>query len=250
MEVDSAVGYLLIALLNLMLGVAVGWLVRRASEPKPDSQPAAEQVVLMKAVRGLSSHVSALVQLKEEITKLTDCHVPPTGRLMRDVIEQLLDLIGRIEKSASEVSQTTIDAYFATVSEFDVADLAGQAWFPAKQSTLDDRRKTRRFPYRRTQRIAPYWGLALPSPSDFYEVVFSDLSTGGFTFVSPDRLRCSELIARLGTEPSVVLVLARIVRQMEYEDKFLVGCEIIRRLDTDASDEQTDEDRNALIALS
>ncbi len=248
MELDSAAAYLLVAVLNLLLGVTVGWLVRRANEPKPEP-PAVDPVILMKALRELSNHVASLVQLKAEFTTLTDCNAPPTRHLMRGVFEQLFQVIGCIEQSASAAGRTTPDAY-SSPGESDVADLATQAWFPSKKSTPEERRKTRRFSYRRNQRIAPYLGGGLPSPSDFYNVWFNDLSTGGFTFISPDRVRFTQLVARLGNEPNVVPVVARILRHEKLEDGFLVGCEIIRRLDENDSDVEIDsEESRKLLVL-
>jgi len=102
------------------------------------------------------------------------------------------------------------------------------------QPTGDDRRKSRRFPYPHRQPVAPVIDGVLPNQADFVEVLFRDISMEGFSFYSPNEFPAQQLVARLGSEPNTVYVLARMVHQKEvwHQDAWVyqVGCEILSKL--------------------
>jgi hypothetical protein len=73
-----------------------------------------------------------------------------------------------------------------------------------------------------------------PTPEDFYEVTFDDLSSDGFSFYVDKDFDCERLVAKLGAAPNVVPVLARVVRQdrvmRDEKSVWLIGCEILQRI--------------------
>jgi hypothetical protein len=123
-------------------------------------------------------------------------------------------------------------------SELDPAGLAAEPWFPQGKGdappALQELRKSPRLPYPHIQLVAPASDESPPAAPDFFGVQFRDISTGGFSFYSPERLECDLLVARLGVEPDVVPVLAKIVHQAAVEagdgSVVRVGCQIVRRV--------------------
>jgi hypothetical protein len=121
----------------------------------------------------------------------------------------------------------------------DAAGIADAKWFPVipleNSPKEPELRATRRFAFLRKQLVAPVTGDEIPDDPEFVEVLFRDLSTGGFSFYTPEEFPVDRLVAKLGAAPETVTVLARVVRQGEvWHDGhwvFHVGCEIERRLD-------------------
>jgi hypothetical protein len=97
----------------------------------------------------------------------------------------------------------------------------------------NDRRSARSFKYERMQLIAPVVGTELPSPADFFEVPFDDLSVDRFSFFVNQKLDCEQIVARLGAAPNIVPVLARVVHQRtiqrDGDTEILVSCQVLRR---------------------
>jgi hypothetical protein len=158
------------------------------------------------------------------------------------------DLTDRLRKLFEEIAQIVEGSRTNALSdptkretsaESDTAGISTARWFPA--TPLDnghqgeEQRKSRRFAYVRKQAIAPVTGEELPDASAFVEVLFRDLSTNGFSFYLDEEFPVERLVAKLGSPPDIVAVLARVVRQNEMwldgRWMFHIGCTIERRLD-------------------
>ncbi len=99
----------------------------------------------------------------------------------------------------------------------------------------DDRRRAPRRPYYRQQFLAPYDGKNPPSAEDFRLLCCHDISSGGFSFFSPDRPTFDQLVVALGRAPFVYMI-AQVLHARPVEDEpsgnYLVGCRFLRRLES------------------
>jgi PAS domain S-box-containing protein len=96
-----------------------------------------------------------------------------------------------------------------------------------------DRRKRPRRAFNFRQRIAAVTGGRLPDPRTFSEVVCNDISSGGFSFVTPTPPGHSTYVVALGVPPSVMYVLAKVIHTRAVtaggQTNYVVGCQYTGR---------------------
>jgi len=167
---------------------------------------------------------------------------PDTAKSMeslRLLLEQIIKAVKQSQQAVRQVNsrcEAESPAYQEPVT--DAAGLAAEKWFPVlgEQGEFQghEQRTARRFPYDHVQLIAPAANDTMPDESEFFGAQFRDLSTTGFSFLVSDEFPTDRLVARLGTKPDIVAVLAEVVRQHEvwHAGKWFykVGCRILRRL--------------------
>jgi hypothetical protein len=221
-----------IGLFHLAVGILVGRHMNRADGPArpifrwgfPEAAQGAD----------LAYQLDSLV--RSRLASAPNAHL--TERL-RTLFEEIAKVV---EQSKSPTAVATSPKVVVQASP-DNAGIAGAQWFPA--TPLNDAhqgtelRRAKRFSYIRKQAIAPVTGDDLPGASAFVEVLFRDISTTGFSFYTAEEFPVERLMAKLGSPPDMVTVLARVVRQNEcWQDGqwvFHVGCEIERRLNGDTA---------------
>jgi hypothetical protein len=190
------------------------------------------------ATQQLSSKLDSLAGLQQKLQ--TTATAESGSHSLHSIVGEVITLARQSQEDMLQVN-ASIGNELSSLQpniELDPAGLSAEAWFPQGKGDaspeINELRKTPRLPYPHIQLIAPAAGETLPSGSDFFGVQFRDVSTGGFSFYSPQRLGCEHLVARLGVEPDAVPVLARIVHQAEFEagdsSVVRVGCQILRRV--------------------
>lgn len=97
-----------------------------------------------------------------------------------------------------------------------------------------DRRTNDRRPYECLQLVAPFDGESLPGQDEFRQERCNDLSSKGFSFVSPRRPATPKIVVALGRVPFMFFV-AEIVHVHEvptdFGDEFFVGCSFLNRVE-------------------
>jgi hypothetical protein len=170
---------------------------------------------------------------------------------LRLLLEQIIQAVKQSQQAVRQVNpRVEAEARANQEPVTDAAGLAAEKWFPviAEQGEFQGReqRTARRFPYDHVQPVAPATDDTMPDESEFFAAQFRDISTTGFSFFVPDEFPADRLVARLGTEPDVVTVLAEVVRQHEvwHAGKWVyqVGCRILRRLSPRKPPTQVDRD--------
>jgi hypothetical protein len=208
--------------------IGQGLTRRGATESAFSTEPIANEWIRDKITEGLNEDPKRLIDL------------------VRSQVEQVIQIVKQGQEAVGRVTSITTDkqpspeASNASPAE-DAAGLASEAWFPESiglsAKRTEEQRKTRRFPFDQLQWIAPTNDDTIPDDDAFFEVRFRDISTGGFAFLSREPLEAERLVARLGSPPNAVLVLAEIAHQREswYEGAWMnhVGCKILRRLSSD-----------------
>ncbi len=96
-----------------------------------------------------------------------------------------------------------------------------------------ERRKSVRRAYHCLQLVAEFDGLKLPNQHDFQLCQFQDLSSGGVSFLLPDKPKSQKFIIALGSIP-FNFFLVQMMRARCRDDladlPFQVGCRFIRKL--------------------
>jgi hypothetical protein len=103
---------------------------------------------------------------------------------------------------------------------------------PAKTATKGEKRTkgkrekraSNRLTFRRTQRITPFEGGALPPDDFFYIVPFSDISRGGFSYLADRVPEFRRLIVAMEIHQQVVLMHARIMNHRKSGQQYVIGC--------------------------
>lgn len=94
--------------------------------------------------------------------------------------------------------------------------------------------RSRRYPYRTTQWVAPYSGDGPPETPEFQKVRCRDLSTSGLSFFWPELPEFRRVVVKLGDGVTAIHVTARIVRAEPVDDTsrpaYLVGCQFTGRV--------------------
>jgi PAS domain S-box-containing protein len=89
----------------------------------------------------------------------------------------------------------------------------------------------RTFPYQ--QRVAPYHGVP-PLESEFFLARFSDISSGGVSFILEERPNYKAVVIELGSAPKTTKIHSDIVRVIpimaEGRPVYLIGCRFVERL--------------------
>ena len=96
--------------------------------------------------------------------------------------------------------------------------------------SVPDARREERQPYLREQRAAPYMLGHMPKSEAFQSVQCCDLSSGGVSYLTPDRPKSDMIVITIGDERNLVYRTARVVKVAEVEGAFRVGCQFTGRL--------------------
>lgn len=118
--------------------------------------------------------------------------------------------------------------------EGQVADLLNSE-APADTSEWADRRSTPRRPFPYLQVIAPVLDGRLPDRGMFREVRCHDISTGGFSYLSPAEPRHTEIVVAFGSSPRLIYLRTAIahVSPIMYKGArvFQIGCRYLDRVE-------------------
>jgi PAS domain S-box-containing protein len=102
------------------------------------------------------------------------------------------------------------------------------------QGVEHDRRARSRRPYPYVQRIAPMRGTAMPDETQFNEWLCHDISSRGFSFISPNQPDYHKIVVAFGTPPSLVYLTADVRHATRCEEngrtQFVVGCRYTGRI--------------------
>lgn len=97
-----------------------------------------------------------------------------------------------------------------------------------------DRRRAMRRPFNFRQCVAPYRGGELPSKAVFREVSCQDISSTGFSFLSPQLPDFDSLVVALGVSPNLTYMTANIVGRFQVDDSpaplYRIGCRFSGRV--------------------
>jgi hypothetical protein len=240
----------LIGVLYLGIGIVIGRLWRSSSSPRDDASSelrSIRETLLREGNRDLFYQLETLLKLRDRsVASLTDDH-RRWIESFRSCIGQVIEVVSRSQEELNRMA-SVVEEKPSELIDIDAAGLATEAWFPAiaKQSDRagSELRRTRRFPFDRLQSIAPTLNDEIPDDSEFFEVRFRDISTGGFSFIVPEPLASARIVARLGEPPYVVSVLAEVTHQRElwYDGAWVnqVGCQILQRLSGTAAEQSSE----------
>lgn len=113
-------------------------------------------------------------------------------------------------------------------------DVAADSPPPAPAPTGMDRRRAVRRPFNYRQCVAPYRGGELPSKAVFREVSCQDISSTGFSFLSPQLPDFDSLVVALGVSPNLTYMTANIVGRFQLADApaplYRIGCRFSGRV--------------------
>lgn len=102
----------------------------------------------------------------------------------------------------------------------------------AETQGWNERRRSRRQSYPRTQLIAPFY-RRMPTFEMFKEVTCHDISTSGVGFYWPVAPDFHKAIIALGDQPRLIYLGMQVVRHISLESdpqRVLVGCQFIDRV--------------------
>ncbi len=95
-------------------------------------------------------------------------------------------------------------------------------------------RRSRRRAYRFRQAIAVMNGQDMPSPREFFDVDFCDISACGFSFFMDELPTFEVIVAALGRSPTLRHFTARVMRvarvTQDTTTRYLIGCDFIARI--------------------
>ncbi len=227
MQFELMLSVAFIGLLHLVVGIFIGR--RLKNEDEPTGPKARRRLARARFNHDLAFQIDSLV--RRQMAAKPDADLADRLRKLVEEIAQIVE--------GSRTSVSTKPPKRETFVEADAAGIASAKWFPATPLEVAhsgaEQRKFQRFAYVRKQAIAPVTGDELPNGSAFVEVLFRDLSTNGFSFYADEEFPVERLVAKLGSPPDIVTVLAQVIRQNEmWHDGrwvFHIGCEILRRLD-------------------
>ena len=131
--------------------------------------------------------------------------------------------------SASPISRATP----ASANDEDLYALVHEA-LKQNSEPQSERREGKRSKFVCVQLVAPYTGGAYPEQADFLHVECRDLSTSGFSFVTPQEPETERLVVALGRVPFQFFI-AEIVKcnpiMVEEERLYRVGCHFRLRIE-------------------
>jgi len=249
---------------DLAIGVWVGWLWRNASvsrqERSYDRDPFERMFrrndelfrVLNTLLRQSREYVGRLDDMRNRLTGLPNS---TTTRIVSDLIESVREMHGdlstthdRLQRQLNLSEQATSaarHAFESSVSQKPAASLEpalieiGEPAItpavvtPPNTAPADARQEERR-PYCYQQSVAPYVRGRIPTPQMFQSVQCCDLSSGGASFLTPDRPTCDMIVITIGDERHLVYRTARVVQVSDVVEKsgrmFRVGCQFTGRL--------------------
>jgi diguanylate cyclase (GGDEF)-like protein len=159
--------------------------------------------------------------------------------------EDLATLVSRVEQALQAARDAGGDcAYYHDgvachlIEESDAAPSASDdravAEPPIAAPTGIDRRCAVRRPFNYRQCVAPYRGGELPSKAVFREVSCQDISSTGFSFLSPQLPDFDSLVVALGVSPNLTYMTANIVGRFQLADApaplYRIGCRFSGRV--------------------
>jgi hypothetical protein len=230
MPLDLVIAVMFIGLFHLAVGILIGRHIKLVDEP------------MRPMFRWRVPEPAAGADLAYQLDSLVRSRLASAPNA--DLTERLRSLFEEIAKVVEQGrSPTTAPPEIAEQAPPDSARIGSAKWFPVTplegSPAGTELRRAKRFAYLRKQAIAPVTGDDLPDASAFVEVLFRDISTNGFSFYTAEEFPVERLVARLGSPPDIVTVLARVVRQSEsWQDGqwvFHVGCEIERRVESETA---------------
>jgi hypothetical protein len=143
--------------------------------------------------------------------------------------QRALEVIEPVETTTGGALEQHLD-----LIECQVADLLGSE-APADTSEWADRRATPRRPFPYLQVIAPVLDGRLPDRGMFREVRCHDISTGGFSYLSPAEPRHTEIVVAFGSTPRLIYLRTAIahVSPIMYKGArvFQIGCRYLDRVE-------------------
>ncbi len=138
-----------------------------------------------------------------------------------------------MSKALVEISADA--GFYALVHELIEAEKTLTRGRSSALETGEERAAGRR-PFDCQQLLAPYDGDRLPSQSEFRPVACHDLTPGGFSFVSPEKVEFDQLVVALGQVPFKFFT-AQVQNQTRMRLKgrlgFRIGCRFTGRIGSD-----------------
>lgn len=98
---------------------------------------------------------------------------------------------------------------------------------PQNENSATETRRAQRAAYPSLQRIASFNGHTLPADAEFHEVRCFDLSSSGFSYLSPLPENAHQIVVALGSKPNLRHLSAQVVHQTPLT---LVGCRFTGRV--------------------
>lgn len=147
---------------------------------------------------------------------------------------QALDRLARSEASAKSMRQSLTKLRERIESRELVFDRKGKAHVANLPEGVENNRrdkKRRLYPY--VQFIAPWNSSKTPPKEHFFEVRCHDITSGGFSFLTPAPLNFKKLVVGFGRPPAHVYLEAEIRHVTPFchdgFDMYLTGCEYVGR---------------------
>jgi hypothetical protein len=255
-----------VLLIDLAIGIAVGWFWRGATGAERDissEREAFEQMfrrndelfrVIYTLLRQSREYMWRFDLARKRLSKL-----PPSAatRVVVELIESVQQMHGTLTTTHNQLQRQVDLSQEATAAArqahgsiaeskpppADQPALGGDADAPPGlmatipvEAVTSDARSEERHPYHYQQMVAPYVGGKIPTPEMFKPVQCCDLSSGGVSFLMADRLRSDMIVITVGDERNLVYRTARVVQITEVQDEeecggvFRVGCQFTGRL--------------------
>ncbi len=124
--------------------------------------------------------------------------------------------------------------FYELVYELLEAERARQARAAPPAGRDENHRQSSRRSFKCVQLLAPFRDGRLPSQAEFRPVLCRDLSSGGFSFYSENRIDCRQVIVALGQVPFKFFT-ASVVNQTRTRTRqgpmFRVGCRFSGRIE-------------------
>ncbi len=156
--------------------------------------------------------------------------------------EEKLAILEAAGTNANPLFDNVLDVGLAEGAANSVADerspvAAGETsaapFRPLPEGAHGERRKRPRRAFDYQQRIAAVVSGQLPDPRRFMEVNCHDISSGGFSFISPSPPGYATYVVALGAAPAVIYVLAKVAHiraiHSDGQTNYVVGCQYVGR---------------------
>jgi len=254
-----------VLLIDLAIGIAVGWFWRGATGVQRDTgadRDAFERLfhrndelfrLINMLLRQSREYMWRFDLARKRLSKL-----PPSAatRVVVELIESVQQMHGTLTTThnqlqrqvdlSQEATAAARQAHGSTVASkpptanqpaLGADTEAAPGLTPALRPEVisPDARGEERHPYQYQQMVAPYIGGKIPTPEMFKAVQCCDLSSGGVAFLTVDRPRSDMIVITIGDERNLVYRTARVVEISEDQDEdsggvFRVGCQFTGRL--------------------
>jgi hypothetical protein len=247
MGLDSPTFWLLLVTLAVspfIIGAAVKvWKQYRGfSAQPPQSNAELEQTATLfrgfqelvdyagRRIEDCTREIGSIAEQTREIGTIVD-----QMREIGGVLEQMREIAGIVDemREIAEIADQLRSVEAAVSAGTMSTGTEGRTNHSPSAPPQRSRRSSPRHEYRHVQKLAPYDGAAPPRPDDFREVECCDLSSTGFAFLTSEWPSFESLVIRLGQEPAVVYLTARIANQCRLTDgseMYRVGCQFTGRV--------------------